>query len=159
MEYTPGFELTTLAAIGTDCTGSCKSSYQTITNTTTMIPLEPIWKEFSSNIMVLIKARWGKYDSGNFTGAIIWYRILLGSYAAPLCISYRIEIWKLFLINYNVNFQYCEITFIRGVPVFVGRLIHEIKNPMNNETWEAVWHRYIAVLQWPPLLDQLHRVQ
>jgi hypothetical protein len=36
---------------------------------------------------------------------------------------------------------YCEITFIRGVPifvVFVGRLIHEIKNPMNNETWEAV---------------------
>jgi len=33
--------------------------------------------------------------------------------------------------------SYCEITFIRGVPicmVFVGRLIHEIKNPMNNET-------------------------
>jgi hypothetical protein len=22
--------------------------------------------------------------------------------------------------------------------VFVGRLIHEIKNPTNNETWEAV---------------------
>ena len=33
---------------------------------------------------------------------------------------------------------YCEITFIRGVPIFVGRLIHEIKNPTNNETWEAV---------------------
>jgi hypothetical protein len=36
---------------------------------------------------------------------------------------------------------YCEITFIRGVPifvVFVGRLIHEIKNPTNNETWVAV---------------------
>jgi hypothetical protein len=36
---------------------------------------------------------------------------------------------------------YCEITFIRGVPifvVFVGRLIHEIKNPTNNESWEAV---------------------
>jgi hypothetical protein len=36
--------------------------------------------------------------------------------------------------------KYCEITFIRGVPifvVFVGRLIHEIKNPTNNETWEA----------------------
>ena len=32
---------------------------------------------------------------------------------------------------------YCEITFIRGVPIFVvfmGRLIHEIKNPTNNET-------------------------
>jgi hypothetical protein len=41
---------------------------------------------------------------------------------------------------------YCEITFIRGVPVFVGRLIHEIKNPTNNETWEAVWHRYIAMM-------------
>ena len=37
--------------------------------------------------------------------------------------------------------KYCEVTFIRGVPifvVFVGRLIHEIKNPMNNETWQAV---------------------
>ena len=33
---------------------------------------------------------------------------------------------------------YCEITFIRGVPIFAGRLIHEIKNPTNNETWEAV---------------------
>jgi hypothetical protein len=30
--------------------------------------------------------------------------------------------------------------------VFMGRLTHEIKNPMNNETWEAVWQRYIAVL-------------
>ena len=28
--------------------------------------------------------------------------------------------------------------------VFMGRLIHQIKNPMNNETWEAVWHRYIG---------------
>jgi hypothetical protein len=30
---------------------------------------------------------------------------------------------------------------IRGVPifmVFVGSLIHEIKNPTNNDTWEAV---------------------
>ena len=39
--------------------------------------------------------------------------------------------------------EYFEITFIRGtgVPiflVFVGRLIHEIKNPTNNETWKAV---------------------
>ena len=45
--------------------------------------------------------------------------------------------------------NYYEITFIHGVPifmVFMGRLTHEIKNPMNNETWEAVWQRYIAVL-------------
>jgi hypothetical protein len=43
-------------------------------------------------------------------------------------------------ICYN-NRRYCEITFIRGLPifvVFVGRLIHEIKNPTNNDTWEAV---------------------
>jgi hypothetical protein len=42
------------------------------------------------------------------------------------------------LVNF---FTYYAITFIRGVPifvVFVARLIHEIKNPMNNETWEAV---------------------
>jgi hypothetical protein len=62
--------------------------------------------------------------------------------------------------------MYCEITFIREVPifvVFVDRLIHEIKNPTNNEIREAVWHRYIAmlVLEWPQLSgqDQLHRGQ
>ena len=32
-----GFELVTLVAIGTDCTGSCKSNYHTIT--TTMAPI------------------------------------------------------------------------------------------------------------------------
>jgi ketosteroid isomerase-like protein len=29
-----GFELTTIVVIGTDCTGSCKSNYHTITTTT-----------------------------------------------------------------------------------------------------------------------------
>jgi hypothetical protein len=45
--------------------------------------------------------------------------------------------------------------------VFVGRLIHEIKNPTNNETWVAVWHPYIAMLSSNDLdfLDQLHRGQ
>jgi hypothetical protein len=47
------------------------------------------------------------------------------------------------LLNTQVRtvIGYSEITFIRGVPifvVFVGRLIHEIKKPTNNETWEAV---------------------
>jgi hypothetical protein len=44
---------------------------------------------------------------------------------------------------------------------FCGWLIHEIKNPTNNETWEAVWHRYIAMLSSSDLnfLDQLHRGQ
>ena len=40
IEYTSqwtGFDLTTLVVIGTDCTGSCKSNYHTIT--TTMIPV------------------------------------------------------------------------------------------------------------------------
>ena len=32
-EY-PGFELTTLVVIGTDCIGSCKSNYHTTTTTT-----------------------------------------------------------------------------------------------------------------------------
>jgi hypothetical protein len=27
----------------------------------------------------------------------------------------------------------------------MGRLIHKIKNPMNNETWEAVGHQYIVI--------------
>ena len=31
-----GFELTTLVVIGTDCTGSCKSNYHTITTTTVL---------------------------------------------------------------------------------------------------------------------------
>ena len=34
MLYRPGFELTTLVAKGTDCTGSCKSNYYTIMTTT-----------------------------------------------------------------------------------------------------------------------------
>jgi hypothetical protein len=53
-------------------------------------------------------------------------------------------------VQYHKNTAtYCEIIFIHGVPIFVvfeGRLIHEIKNPTNNEIWEAVWHRYIAIL-------------
>jgi hypothetical protein len=32
-----------------------------------------------------------------------------------------------------------------SLPIFVGRLIHEIKNPTNNETWEAIWHRYTCI--------------
>jgi len=32
-----GFELTTLVVIGTDCIGSCKSNYHTITTTTTRV--------------------------------------------------------------------------------------------------------------------------
>ena len=46
----------------------------------------------------------------------------------------------------SCKFTYCEMTFIRGVPifvVFVGRLIYEIKDPTNNESWEAARHRYI----------------
>jgi hypothetical protein len=43
-----------------------------------------------------------------------------------------------------ISGKYCEITFIRGVPIFVGRLIHEIKNSTNNETCEAARHRYIG---------------
>ena len=59
----------------------------------------------------------------------------------------------LFLLSWNIELQllwkkiYCEITFIHGVPifvVFVRRVIHEIKNPANNETWEAARHRYIG---------------
>ena len=37
-----GFELTTLVAIGTDCIGSCKSNYHTITTTTMMAPTDQI---------------------------------------------------------------------------------------------------------------------
>ena len=74
-----------------------------------------------------------------------------------------IFLWEIHSLKIN-HLTYCEITFIRGVPifvVFVGRLIHEIKNPTNNETWEAVWHRYIAMLSSSDLdfLNQLHRVQ
>ena len=46
-----------------------------------------------------------------------------------------IQIVPFYMVCY---FQYCEITFIRGVPIFVERLIRGIKNPTNNETWEAV---------------------
>ena len=51
---------------------------------------------------------------------------------------------KSWIFAYNLCHKknsYCEITFIRGLPicvVFVGWLNLEIKNPTNNETWEAV---------------------
>jgi hypothetical protein len=54
--------------------------------------------------------------------------------------------------------NYCEITFIRGVPifvVFVGRLIHEIKNPTTNKQWNlgsSLTSIYChAVLEWPQI--------
>jgi hypothetical protein len=46
VEYTSpwmGFELTTLVVIGTDCTGSCKSNYHTITTMTA--PNTEWWKD------------------------------------------------------------------------------------------------------------------
>jgi hypothetical protein len=54
---------------------------------------------------------------------------------------------------------YCEITVIRGVPifvVFVGNLIHEIKNPTNNYTWEAneIIHKHVHV-DYNPLKGML----
>lgn len=41
----------------------------------------------------------------------------------------------------RINLEYCEITFIRRVLIFVvfmGMLIQEIKNPTNNESWESI---------------------
>ena len=43
-----GFELTTLVVIGTDCTGSCKSNYNTIMTTTT--PHITFEYEFSTHL-------------------------------------------------------------------------------------------------------------
>ena len=41
-----GFDLTTLMVIGTDCTGSCKSNYHTITTTTVVIQVVSHLKHF-----------------------------------------------------------------------------------------------------------------
>jgi len=41
MLYRAGFELTTLEVIGTNCTGSCKSNYHTITTTMANNHLSP----------------------------------------------------------------------------------------------------------------------
>ena len=43
-----GFELTTVMVIGTDCTGSCKSNYHTISTTT--VPSRIIFRRKSKNI-------------------------------------------------------------------------------------------------------------
>jgi hypothetical protein len=58
-----------------------------------------------------------------------------------LCVIEKVSITAHVVFKVKLYLIYCEITFIRGIPifvVFVGRLIHEIKNPTNNETWEAV---------------------
>jgi hypothetical protein len=41
-----GFELTTLVVIGTDCTGSCKSNYHTITTTVAVWGRIIIWLDY-----------------------------------------------------------------------------------------------------------------
>jgi hypothetical protein len=47
----PGFELTTLVVTGTDCIGSCKSNYHTIT----MMTIPPHFKLFISRLIWLKK--------------------------------------------------------------------------------------------------------
>jgi hypothetical protein len=56
--------------------------------------------------------------------------------------EHKFDISKFVIFQYDSGYlvifchcgNYCEITFIGGVPIFVGRLKHEIKNPTNNET-------------------------
>jgi hypothetical protein len=55
IEYTwisMGFELTTLVVIGTNCTGSCKSNYHTITTTTA--PFIIACKDQKENLQIIL---------------------------------------------------------------------------------------------------------
>ena len=114
IEYTTpwtGFELTTLVVICTYCTGSYKSNYLMITITT--VPLK--------------------------------YRRRIENKVCYVCWQYLATFKNLYTPNkqippfkkgFYIKIIFWEITFIREVPifeVFVGRLIHEIKNPTNNE--------------------------
>ena len=52
-----GFELTTLLAIGTDCIGSCKSIYHTITATSRPPYIHDIRKHFSTVILLTFECK------------------------------------------------------------------------------------------------------
>jgi hypothetical protein len=64
-----GFELTTLVVIGTDCIGSCKSNYHTITTMT--VPFIPLRILYLFIINVNINFRIGHDNSGVFGAA--WF--------------------------------------------------------------------------------------
>ena len=49
------FELTTSVVIGTDCIGSCKPNYHTITATTTPGRLITIWCSSTQNIVYIVR--------------------------------------------------------------------------------------------------------
>ena len=53
------FKLTTLVVIGTDCTGSCKSNYHTITTTT--VTIVTIVKQIPSLCRICFKSAWQNF--------------------------------------------------------------------------------------------------
>ena len=63
-----GFELTTLVVIGTDCTGSCKSNYHTITTTTA----PENWCKWKKNNMKYVRNR----NEKNSDFAVVLYHII-----------------------------------------------------------------------------------
>ena len=56
-----GFELTTLVVIGTDCTGSCKSNYHTITAITAPVSTGYFWSP-SKVFIVIITEEWQDHN-------------------------------------------------------------------------------------------------
>jgi hypothetical protein len=64
-----GFELTTLVVIDTDCTGSCKSNYHTITTTSAPLLL------YNDNVIYLYCSRLLKVQihCGLFVGGLVSY--------------------------------------------------------------------------------------
>ena len=77
IEYTSpwtGFELTTLVVIGTDCTGTCKSNYHTIT-TMTGLSMDMHKNVYQSNLkkIILHRNRYIKMDIFHKYPSQAWY--------------------------------------------------------------------------------------
>jgi hypothetical protein len=96
-------------------------------------PTPPPPEEGPTAEMFTVKQLYNLFSQVRLSSTIFVYKIKLFLFQ---------KMFEIPSLHYHFNiYTYCEITFIRGVPifvVFVARLIHEIKNPTNNETGEAV---------------------
>jgi uncharacterized membrane protein len=98
------FELSTLVMMGTDCTGSCKSNYHTITTTTASTNYDVLFATFICIILLITLILLYRKSFSNFKQHIGNYRIQ------------RIKITKcISVFNCNwigrVYYSYCLVLF------------------------------------------------
>ena len=116
IEYTSswtGFELTTLVLIGTDCTGSCKSNYNTINATTPPVDFEASHRQLAIRVQSLSESKWysNLYIYGWETFLLIYKKNVGGS---EWYLNLSLFCWWFFLHHttpYSIN-RRCSLSLL-----------------------------------------------